>query len=238
MMLMTRPVCRQTHDGYVGCLDVIATTQHLVKDLADPAVQMATILDHIETGEYNVGNSLAFATGSADHSVAAMHPALAFALKNSNITLTNGDLVDMDKCDYVWEGVGCLTIVQVRESDGCAPDATAEKDGICAHSIVPIMHLFEEVSVGSRRREARKIVGGVVGGVPDLRKVAEVQGRRRAGQGGECGSGLGEMLMCHCNSRGCGYLDYYNDILVDGGRAADHPDVVYGGAPEGSYGPW
>ena len=95
---------------------------------------------------------------------------------------------------------------------------------------------------------SRRIIGGVAGGVPDKRPIASLspEERRRGkaiynsegdmidkiGGNGVCGSGLGEPLMCHCNSRGCSYLDYNpNDLKADYGKNWDHPDVRYGGEP-------
>ena len=85
--------------------------------------------------------------------------------------------------------------------------------------MVPVIHIFSDASVdmtanGRARRASATSIAAVAGGIPDLRKYSEIadagKGRRR-GIGGPCGSGLGEMLMCHCRASGCAYLEYKRD---------------------------
>ena len=45
-----------------------------------------------------------------------------------------------------------------------------------------------------------------------------------AGIGGPCYSGVGERLLCHCRSRGCGYLDYKRDPQGRWGNGWDAMD--------------
>eukprot|EP00911_Craspedida_sp_UC1_P000170 UC1_evm1s132 len=258
MMVMNQPVCRQTYFGYVGCLDLMSTVQAYVRDLADADVTREAILDKLKQGSYNIGNALAFATTHQSHDMAALHPGLKHAVEGSDIELGMGDLIDMQKCDYVWQGVGCLRMVRVRQSPECQMTAEeyAATDAKCSAKVVPIVHIVEDVEAhtGRSRRsiDQRRIIGGVAGGVPDKRPIAslspderrrEVNRRRgqaiydgngnmidKIGGNGACHSGLGEPLLCHCNSRGCGYLDYNpSDFKQDFGKNWDHPDVRYGG---------
>ena len=167
MMLMNQPACRQTHAGYVICLDLVNTASKLITDLTDPEVNTEKILANIDAGDYNTGSAVAFAT-LRDDAVAAMAPALAEVIEDSNNYLTVDGIADMSKCDYVWRGVACLTLIQSAESKSCSDE---EDNTPCAKKIVPVIHILDDADVeynkdGSvRRRDAKQVIGAVAGGI-------------------------------------------------------------------------
>lgn len=215
VMLMSQPVCRQSRLGYLACIDLVNAAAGLITDLQNASLATEKIMDGIKAGTYNIGNTVPFASYH-DDAVEIMGKSLTGALSDSSISLTAGNLADLTKCDYVWRGVACLTMVQVKKSAECDDPATASEQ--CKLTVVPVIHILDSASVDHasdgtvRRRSADKVIVSVAGGIPDLRKNSrQYSGDRRRGIGGDCYSGVGERLLCHCNSRGCGYLDYYID---------------------------
>ena len=167
MMLMNQPACRQTHQGYIACLDLVNSASKLITDLSDPEVSSDDVLKNIEANEYDVGSAVAFAT-MRDDEVAAASPVLARALEATDNYLTVNGIADMSKCDYVWRGVACLTLVEASESDSCKDD---EDQRPCLKRIVPIIHILDDAAVeydengNVRRRGAGQVIGAVAGGI-------------------------------------------------------------------------
>lgn len=214
LMLMNQPVCVQSHVGYTACLELLNTARGLIADLENPSIPRERIVAKVKDGEYNIGNAVAFTTTS-DDSIEIMPHTLGAAMNDNSIRLTASDVADLSKCDYVWGNVACLVMAEIGRSGNCDTDgATAENSAEqCSIKVVPIIHIFDSDNVihedGRARRHAEvKWVHSVAGGVPDRRPL---DGSRRRGIGGPCFSGLGERLMCHCTSVGCGYLEYTRD---------------------------
>lgn len=212
-MLMNHPVCIQSRVGYMACLELLNTAQQLVGDLEDSSISRSTIIERVNAGDYNVGNAVAYSSHS-DDTLSEIYPTLQSALDDKAIRLTVSDVADISKCDYVWRDVACLTVAEVARSAGC--DSTAA-DAECKLTVVPIIHILDSPDIvhegGKARREAGRVtvLFSIAGGIPDRRTIPADDGNRRRGIGGPCYSGLGERLLCHCNSSGCGYLEYKRD---------------------------
>lgn len=166
MMLMNQPACRQTHQGYVACLDLVNTASQLITDLTDPEISVEQVLDNIRNETYNVGSAVAFATMRNDR-VEAMAPRLAEALEDPTNRLSVNGIADLDKCDYVWRGVACLTLVESVHTPSCEKENATKT---CYRKMVPIIHILDEATEvdefgNVRRRGAMQVVGAVAGGV-------------------------------------------------------------------------
>lgn len=209
-MLMNQPVCAQSHTGYTACLELLNTAQHLVGDLEDTSIDRAHIMLKVRNGEYNIGNAVAFSSFT-DDTVDEVHPALRGALNDPTISLKVSDIADLSKCDYVWRGVACLSVIEIGRSGDC----DTNQAGNCDIKVAPIIHILDGPNIVHEGGRARRAASenptplfSIVGGIPDRRPITE---DRRRGIGGPCYSGLGERLLCHCNSSGCGYLEYRRD---------------------------
>jgi hypothetical protein len=166
MMLMNQPACRQTHQGYVACLDLVNTASQLITDLTDPDVSIDQVLDNIRNETYNIGSAVAFATMQNDR-VEAMAPRLAEALDDPSNRLTVNGVADLSKCDYVWRGVACLTLIESVHTASCEKENATKP---CYRKMVPIIHILDEATEvdefgNVRRRGAMQVVGAVAGGI-------------------------------------------------------------------------
>lgn len=172
MMMMNQPVCRQTHKGYIACLDLVNSAQQLITDLTDPDVSVQKIMEHIREGTYNVGSATAFASGN-DDTIISMAPGLKDLLEDPENSITVNDVADLNKCDYVWRGVACLSVINAGKINsaktGCEEDS---KPGECVRKIVAVIHILDDEEVeylagGTKvnRRRNSYAIGGVASGV-------------------------------------------------------------------------
>lgn len=209
LMLMNQPVCTQSRYGYLGCLDLINTANTLLYDLVNLNITKDEIVRKIKNGDYNIGNSVVYGSNS-DDTFEATHPALDLVFKDSSIHLTINDMADISKCNYVWNNIACLNIIEIGRNEDC----NVENSTTCAIKVIPVIHILDYVNSEHfdgmvKRSDKIFLIWSIAGGIPD-RRLLDTNDKRR-GIGGPCYSGLGERLLCHCRSSGCGYLEYYRD---------------------------
>lgn len=166
MMLMNQPCCRQSHRGYVACLDLVHSAQKLITDLTDPEVSVEQVLENINGDVYDVGSAVAFAT-LRDDAIEAMSPVLAEVIESQDNHLTVNGVADLSKCEYVWRGVACLTMLESASSVACD---NAADNRTCYRKIVPVIHILDELTEvdehgNVRRRNTMQVIGAVAGGI-------------------------------------------------------------------------